>query len=123
MMGEVSLETLPKNIMIQDMINSKNNMNITELTNTNIFKIIKEQYRASLFKLETHILLSCILHLCLTHNIEKSTHKRARNLSILPYINENVPVCMAFNGSCPLGMYIHLQDFVTSRRARNNTNM
>ena len=40
MMGEVSLDTSPKNIMIQDMINSENNMNITELTNTNIFKII-----------------------------------------------------------------------------------
>ena len=39
MMGEVSLETSPKNIMIQGMINSKNSMNTTESTNTNIFKI------------------------------------------------------------------------------------
>ena len=39
MMGEVSLETSPKNIMIQDMINSENSMNTTELTNTNIFKM------------------------------------------------------------------------------------
>ena len=38
-MGEVSLETSPKNIMIQDMINSENNMNITESTNTNIFRM------------------------------------------------------------------------------------
>ena len=40
MMGEVSLEMLPKNIMIQDMINSENSMNTTESTNTNIFKNI-----------------------------------------------------------------------------------
>ena len=39
MMGEVSLETSPKNIMIQDMINSENSMNTTESTDTNIFKI------------------------------------------------------------------------------------
>ena len=38
MMGEVSLKTSPKNIMIQDMINSENSMNKTESTNTNIFK-------------------------------------------------------------------------------------
>ena len=38
MMGEVSLETSPKNMMIQYMINSKNGMNTTESTNTNIFK-------------------------------------------------------------------------------------
>ena len=38
MIGEVSLETLPKN-MLQGMINSENSMNTTELTNTNIFKI------------------------------------------------------------------------------------
>ena len=42
MMGEVSLETSPKNIMIQDMINSENSMNTTESTNTNIFKIVKQ---------------------------------------------------------------------------------
>ena len=30
-MGEVSLETSPKNIMIQDMINSENSMNTTEI--------------------------------------------------------------------------------------------
>ena len=35
MMGEVSLETSPKNIMIQDMINSENSMNTTESTRTN----------------------------------------------------------------------------------------
>ena len=46
-MGQVSLETSPKNIMIQDMINSENSMNTTESTNTNTFKIIKEQYGAS----------------------------------------------------------------------------
>ena len=45
MMGEASLETSPKNIMIQDMINS-DNMNSTELTIPNIFKTIKEQYGA-----------------------------------------------------------------------------
>ena len=39
MIGEVSLETSPKNIMIQDMINSENGMYTTESTNTNIFKI------------------------------------------------------------------------------------
>ena len=44
MMGEVSLETLPKNIMIQDMINSENSMNTTESTNTNIFKTVKYSY-------------------------------------------------------------------------------
>ena len=38
-MGEVSLETSPKNIMIQDMINSEKSMNTTESTNTNIFKL------------------------------------------------------------------------------------
>ena len=38
MMGEVSLETSPKNIMIQDTINSENSMYTTESTNTNIFK-------------------------------------------------------------------------------------
>ena len=37
-MGEVSLETSPKNIMIQDKINSENSMNTIESTNTNIFK-------------------------------------------------------------------------------------
>ena len=40
MMGEVSLETSPKNIMIQDMINSENSMTTTESTNTHIFKKI-----------------------------------------------------------------------------------
>ena len=39
MIVEVSLETSPKNIMIQDMIISENSMNPTESTNTNIFKI------------------------------------------------------------------------------------
>ena len=38
MMGEVSLETSPKNIMIQDMINSENSRKITGSANTNIFK-------------------------------------------------------------------------------------
>ena len=38
MMGEVSLETSPRNIMTQDMISSENSMNTTESTNTNIFK-------------------------------------------------------------------------------------
>ena len=38
MMGEVSLETSPKNIMIQDLINSENSMNTTESTNAYIFK-------------------------------------------------------------------------------------
>ena len=33
MMGEVSLETSPKSIMTQDMINSENGMNTTESTN------------------------------------------------------------------------------------------
>ena len=33
--------------MIQDMINSENSVNTTQSTNTNIFKIIKEQYEAS----------------------------------------------------------------------------
>ena len=47
MMGEVSLETSPKNIMIQDMINSENSMNTTESTHTDIFMISKEQYEAS----------------------------------------------------------------------------
>ena len=37
-MGEVSLETSAKNIMIQDMINSENSVNTTESTNTNMFK-------------------------------------------------------------------------------------
>ena len=37
MMGEASLETSPKNNMIQDMINS-DNMNSTESTIPNIFK-------------------------------------------------------------------------------------
>ena len=41
MMGEVSLEMSPKNIMIKHMINSENSMNTTESTNTNIFKILK----------------------------------------------------------------------------------
>ena len=41
-MEEVSLEMSPKNIMIQDMINSENSMNTTESTNTNIFKIVKQ---------------------------------------------------------------------------------
>ena len=40
MMGEVSLEKSPENIMIQDRINSENSMNTTESTNTNIFKIL-----------------------------------------------------------------------------------
>ena len=39
MKGEASLEKSPKNIMIQDIINSENSMNTTESTNTNIFKI------------------------------------------------------------------------------------
>ena len=39
MMGEVSLETSPKNNIIQDMINS-DHMNSTESTIPNIFKII-----------------------------------------------------------------------------------
>ena len=38
MMGEASLETSPKNNMIQDIINS-DDMNSTELTIPNIFKI------------------------------------------------------------------------------------
>ena len=38
MMGKASLETSPKNNMIQDMINS-NNVNSTESTIPNIFKI------------------------------------------------------------------------------------
>ena len=33
----VSLETSPKNVMIQDMINSENSMNTTESKYTNIF--------------------------------------------------------------------------------------
>ena len=40
MIGEVSLETSPQNIIIQDMINSENSMNTTESTNTNIFKMV-----------------------------------------------------------------------------------
>ena len=40
MMGEVSLETSPKSIMIQDMTNSEYSINTTESTNTNIFKIV-----------------------------------------------------------------------------------
>ena len=39
-MGEASLETSPKNIRIQDMMNSENSTNTTESTNTNIFKNI-----------------------------------------------------------------------------------
>ena len=38
MMGEVSLETSPKNIMIQGMVNSENSINTAESTKTNIFK-------------------------------------------------------------------------------------
>ena len=38
MMGGVSLQTSPKNIIIQDMINSEDSMNATESTNTNTFK-------------------------------------------------------------------------------------
>ena len=41
-MGEVSLQTLPKNIMIQDMISSENSMNTTESTNTNTFKNVEQ---------------------------------------------------------------------------------
>ena len=41
MMGEASLEMSPKNNMIQDMINS-DNMNSTESTIPNIFKIISQ---------------------------------------------------------------------------------
>ena len=37
---EKSLETSPKNIVIQDMINSENSTNTTESTNTNILKCI-----------------------------------------------------------------------------------
>ena len=40
MMGEVSLETSPRNILIQDMINSQNSINTTESTDTNIFKTV-----------------------------------------------------------------------------------
>ena len=36
MMVEVSLKTLPKNVMIQGRINSENSMDTTESTNTNI---------------------------------------------------------------------------------------
>ena len=40
MMEEISLETSPKNVMIQqDMINSENSINTTESTNTNTFQI------------------------------------------------------------------------------------
>ena len=42
MMGEVSLETSPKNICVQDMINSENSKNTTESANTNIFKMVVE---------------------------------------------------------------------------------
>ena len=52
-MGEASLETSPKNNMIQDMINS-DNMNSTESTIPNIFKTINKE----LFKVEYLIKLS-----------------------------------------------------------------
>ena len=39
MMEEVSLEASPKNIIIEDLINSVNSMNRTESTNTNILKM------------------------------------------------------------------------------------
>ena len=39
MMEEVSLETSPKNIIIEDLINSVNSINRTESTNTNILKM------------------------------------------------------------------------------------
>ena len=41
MMGEVSLKASPKDIAIQDMINSENSTNTTESTNTNIFKMLE----------------------------------------------------------------------------------
>ena len=48
MMGEVSLETSPKNIMIQDTIKSENSMYTTESTNTNnIFKSRLVDHRIS----------------------------------------------------------------------------
>ena len=47
MMGKVSLKMSPENNMIQDMINSENSINTTELRNVDIFKIIKKQYGAS----------------------------------------------------------------------------
>ena len=51
MMGEVSLEASPKDIMIQDMINSENSTNTTESTNTNIFKMLEHvRYEPFSFK-------------------------------------------------------------------------
>ena len=52
-MGEVFLVTSPKNIMIQDMINSENSMNTTKSTNTNIFRINKLGNWVILFSLIT----------------------------------------------------------------------
>ena len=40
MIGGVSLETLLKNIMVQDIINLETVLNTTESTNTNVFKIM-----------------------------------------------------------------------------------
>ena len=48
MMAEVSLETSPKNIMIQDMINSENNMNTTVSTDTNIFKTNLSMFKCAI---------------------------------------------------------------------------
>ena len=52
MMGEVSLEMSPKNIMIQDMINLENSINTTGPTNTNIFKIILREFSIAVNGLE-----------------------------------------------------------------------
>ena len=54
-MGEVSLETSPENIMIQDMINSENSMNTTESTNTTIFKITVYNEKTVFCKARNHV--------------------------------------------------------------------
>ena len=51
MMGEASLETLPKNNMIQDMINS-DNVNSTESPILNIFKVVSLKILMAMYKYE-----------------------------------------------------------------------
>ena len=103
-MGKVSLETSPKNAIIQDTINSGNSMNTTELTNTNIFKDLKTwlNYNAVFYKtfivpmsVKQNLFVSVFVHKCLVmlNDVEYTTSKclsRNEQLSLCYFFSINV---------------------------------